>query len=80
VDIEYDSVKNTANLAKHGLSLDIGLIVLASALRIELDDRQDYRETRYNASPSSMIVCWHETHRVISVRKASRQEQRRCLS
>jgi len=47
------------------------------------DDRRDYGETRFNAFGmvnGRMFVCTYtmrgDTYRLISVRKASRQEQR----
>jgi uncharacterized DUF497 family protein len=58
MDVEFDDVKDAANLAKHGVSLALGAVVLANPIGEVVDDRR----------------------RIISVRRASRQEQRIWLS
>lgn len=86
MDIEYDPEKDAANLAKHGVSLALGAIVLENCIGDVMDDRRDYGEPRINAFgvvEGRLFVCTYtmrsETHRLISVRKASRQEQRTWL-
>jgi uncharacterized protein len=71
-----------ANLDKHGVSLALGVIVLENCIGAVVDDRRDYGEIRINAfGPvnNRLFVCTYtmrgDTHRLISVRKASRQEQ-----
>jgi hypothetical protein len=82
MDVEYDSDKDAANLAKHGVSLALGVIVLENCIGAVVDARRDYGEIRINAfGPvnNRLFVCTYtmrgEIHRLISVRKAIRQEQ-----
>lgn len=82
MDIEYDLEKDATNLAKHGVPLALGAIVLENRIGEIVDDRHDYGEIRINAFgpvATRLFVCTYtmrgETQRLISVRKASRQEQ-----
>ena len=82
MDIEYDPAKDLANLAKHDVSLALGVIVLENCIGEVVDNRRDYGEIRINAFgpvERRLFVCTYtmrgETRRLISVRKASRQEQ-----
>jgi hypothetical protein len=82
MDIEYDADKDAANLAKHGVSIALGAVVLDNCIGEIVDARRNYGETRINAfGPvnNRLFVCTYTmrgaTHRLISVRKASRQEQ-----
>ena len=86
MDIEYDPDKDAANLAKHGVSLALGVIVLENCIGEIVDDRRDYGEVRINAFGlvrERLFVCTYtmrnDTYRLISVRKANRQEQRTWL-
>ncbi len=83
MDIEFDSAKDAANIAKHGVSLAFGKRILENAIGMIDDSRRDYGEVRKNAFGfinGRLYVCTFtvrvEVYRVISVRKASRQEQR----
>ncbi len=85
--IEFDDVKDAANLAKHGVSLALGAVILANAVGEIVDDRWDYGEQRINAFGlvrDRLFACTYtirdDTRRIISVRRASRQEQRLWLS
>jgi hypothetical protein len=49
VDIEFDSAKDAANIAKHGVSLEVGGFIIENAFHVEKDDRHDYGEERFNA-------------------------------
>ena len=87
MDCEFDDAKEEVNRAKHGLSLALGVAVLKNRVGEVLDDRRDYGETRINAFGLVMgrlLACTYtmrgEVYRIISVRKASRQEQRIWLS
>lgn len=84
MDVEFDSAKDAANRAKHGVPLAFGAIVLENRLGEVADMRRDYGETRFNAFglvAGRLFVCTYTMHgavfRVISVRKVNRQEQRR---
>lgn len=46
--IEFDPGKDAANLAKHGVSL-ADFVGFDDAPSVSIDDRYDYRETRYRA-------------------------------
>lgn len=83
MEFEYDLEKDAANVAKHGVSLALGVVVLENRIGEVTDDRRDYGEVRINAFgmvENRLFVCTYAmrngTHRLISVRKASRQEQR----
>lgn len=87
MDVEFDSVKDQVNRQKHGVSLALGAVILANLIGSEPDLRRDYREARVNAFGivnDRLYACTYtrrgETYRIISVRKASRQEQRQWLS
>ena len=84
VDIEFDPAKDAANIAKHGVTLIFGLGVLMDCVGTEQDERHPYGEVRTNASGfvnGRLHVCTFtmrgHIYRIISVRKSSRQEQRR---
>ncbi|MYN25690.1 BrnT family toxin [Duganella levis] len=82
----WDEAKRKSNLCKHGLDFaDACAVLEAEALVIE-DFRHDYGEQRYNAYGwwNAQIVCITYTERrnglrIISFRKATRQESRRYL-
>jgi uncharacterized DUF497 family protein len=83
VDIEYDAKKDVANRTKPGVPLALGAVVLSNRVGEIPDQRFDYGEARLNAFglvEGRLFVCAYTTRgkncRLISVRKASRQEQR----
>jgi uncharacterized DUF497 family protein len=87
VNIEFGEAKDAENLAKHGVSLAISAVVLENAIGEWADDRRDYGEKRINAFglvERRLFPCTYTTrshdYRIISVRRASRQEQRLWLS
>jgi uncharacterized DUF497 family protein len=49
VDIEFDDAKDAANVAKHGVSLVLGAVVLENLIGEAVDSRRQYGETRINA-------------------------------
>jgi uncharacterized protein len=86
MDIEYDPEKDVANRSKHGVPLAFGAVVLENCIGEVQDGRLGYGEARVNAFglvEERLFVCTYtmrnETYRLISVRKASRQEQRTWL-
>ncbi len=83
MEIEFDDAKDDANRAKHGLPLALGAVVLENLIGEVLDDRRNYGEARVNAFgliAGRLFVCTYTmrgaAYRIISLRKASRQEQR----
>lgn len=87
MDIEFDSAKDEANIAKHGVSLARGADVLANVLAAKLDARRVRGEERWLAFGlvdgrlfAAVYTMRGDTFRIISVRKASRKEQAEWLS
>lgn len=83
MEFEFDSEKDRVNIAKHGVSLVLGVVVVENAVGEIADDRRDYGELRRNAFGmvnGRLFVCTFTMRgnavRIISVRKASRREQR----
>lgn len=82
--IEFDPVKNTANIKKHGISLDMALeIDIEESFTLE-DNRGQYGEFRFQmfcpikGRLHIMIFTFRENvYRVISLRKANDREIRR---
>ncbi|MFL5284738.1 MAG: BrnT family toxin [Rhodopila sp.] len=84
MDIEFDAAKDEINRLKHGVSLVLGAEVMMNRIGQIDDDRRDYGEARFNAFGlvnGRLFICSYTmrgpTYRLISVRKASKQEQRR---
>lgn len=84
MDIEFDSAKNEANIAKHGVSLALGAEMdMATAVVVE-DDRHEYGERRFRAFGHidglayCLVFTVRETAvRAISLRRAHQKEMRR---
>jgi uncharacterized DUF497 family protein len=83
MEFQFDSEKDAANRAKHGVSLVLGAVVLANRVGEAVDERFEYGEVRINAFGmvnDRLYVCTYTVrdriYRLISVRKASRQERR----
>jgi uncharacterized DUF497 family protein len=83
MDFEFDTGKDEINRLKHGVPLALGAEVLMNRLAQIGDERRDYGEERFNAFGlvnGRLFVCTYtmrgQTYRLISVRKASKQEQR----
>jgi uncharacterized DUF497 family protein len=81
---EFDPKKNTANIAKHCVSLADGDGVLLDPLAITIEDSSALDEARWitvgaNSLGSLMVVVWTERGeeiRLISVRPATPKEHR----
>lgn len=87
MEIEFDPAKDAVNRSKHGVSLILGAAVLGNRIGEIVDDRREYGEVRMNAFgivDGRLFVCTYTmrggVHRVISVRKAARQEREEWLS
>ena len=83
MDIQFDSVKDAANRAKHGVSLALAASLEWDLLIAEEDTREAYGELRMRGfAPIGDRVYYvvftgqNETIRVISLREASRKEVR----
>jgi uncharacterized DUF497 family protein len=82
MEIEFDLAKDAANRIKHGVSLDLALVILANLVGEAADTCLKYGEARVNAFglvAGRLFVCTYTMHgpvfRIISVRKAHRKEQ-----
>ena len=84
---EWDTAKERANRAKHGLDIRTAARVFLDPYRIEqYDDREDYGEDRWitigTVDPALLVVVYTvsdeagEVIRLISARRANAQEER----
>lgn len=80
---EWDDAKNRANMRKHGLDFADTEEMFRGALVVQPDTREDYGEKRWRGIGT---ICGHvavvifaervpETIRIISLRKAHREER-----
>ena len=83
MNIEFDDAKDAANRAKHGVPLALGAAVLANRIGEVFDARRNYGEHRISAFglvEGRSFACTYTdrngVYRIISVRRASGQEQR----
>jgi uncharacterized DUF497 family protein len=83
VDVTFDPAKDAENIRKHGISLKRAEDFDMSVADYQVDDREDYGEVRYRAVSfldgqlySLTFTLRDETVRAISLRTASKQEQR----
>ena len=79
--IEFDPVKDAANLLKHGVSLVLASELDWDAALVWVDERYDYGELRMIAlAPATGILYYvafvdrEEARRIISLRRANRRE------
>ena len=88
MDVEWDPVKAATNERKHGISFAWAARVFFDEHRIERHDgRDDYGEDRFvtvgliDAVPVGVAYAMRdEVVRIISARKANRDEQSQCRS
>ena len=79
--IEFDSAKDSANQAKHGVSLALALELDWEAALVWVDARFEYEELRMIAlAPKTEILYYvafvdrGQARRIISLRRANRRE------
>lgn len=85
MEFDWDTAKSQANLEKHGISFDEAKHIFDGPIVRWVDERQDYGETRYITigalSPIVVLVVVYTERsgktRLISARKANRQERKR---
>jgi uncharacterized DUF497 family protein len=83
--VEYDSDKDRENRRKHRFSLILGREILENMVHEELDRDSLFEERwiAYGFARSHLMVCVYtirgQTHRIISVRRATRREERTWL-
>ncbi len=79
---EWDEQKNRSNKAKHGISFERARAVFADRSALDLlDSREDYGEERWltiGVAQGELLAVVNtqrgETYRLISARKATREE------
>ncbi len=81
MEIEFDPIKNTANQAKHGVSLALGTELDWDAALVWIDERYGYDEVRMIALAPKTNTLYYvafvkrgETRRIISLLYATRRE------
>lgn len=84
MSIEFDSAKDSTNIARHGVSLALADEVDWDAALAWLDDRFDYDEVRMIALAPLAETLYYvafvdrgEVRRIISLRRATRREVER---
>lgn len=77
VKITFDPTKNSANIAKHGVSLTIAADLEWDSAMTWADGRRDYGEARLYCV---IFTDRGNTRRIISLRKANEREVRRYVS
>jgi len=82
MEYEFDPAKNTANMAKHGVSLTAVAAFDWGCAHVEEDMRFDYPERRFKATGYIgqrlyvVIFCMRgNARRIISLRKANPREE-----
>lgn len=83
MEFDWDTAKDAANRAKHGVGFDLARQIDWTRAQTVLDVRQDYGEPRFcvYARISGRLFCCvctlrKGTIRIISMRKANRREER----
>lgn len=87
---EWDEAKNRANKLKHGISFEMAATVFDDPDAITEDDRDSFGEARWRTIGRSQLgthlfvihadrtmMDGEETTRIISARKAGKEERRR---
>ena len=85
MQFEWDEIKNTANIKKHKIDFSDIIEMFERPMLIELDNRFDYGEERLFGigflGNGVAVVVWTERQnniiRIISARRANRNERRR---
>ena len=84
MEFEWDSDKDAANRAKHGISFDEAKHIFDGIVYTVVDDRTDYgelREISIGSLDMAVVICVVHTDRdgktrLISARRASRKERK----
>lgn len=81
MEIEFDPEKDAANLAKHGVSLDLASELDWNSALVWIDDRFEYGERRMIALAPKTETLYYvaftergDAYRIISLRRATRRE------
>jgi uncharacterized protein len=84
MEFEWDQSKERVNLRRHGISFDEARRIFDGPVLTRVDDREHYGEVREISlgmlSPDAPLIVVHtargEKTRLISARKANRQERK----
>jgi uncharacterized protein len=83
VEFEWDEAKHARTLRERGVGFDDGARIFEGPVLIWLDARRNYGEDRFRAVGDSegdilhVVFTWRRDRiRIISVRRASRQESK----
>jgi len=84
MSFEWDEEKDRSNRRKHGIGFDEARQIFDGPVLTRVDDREDYGEVREISlgllSPDAALMVVHmargEKTRLISARKANRQERK----
>lgn len=83
MDVEFDPAKDAKNRAKHGYGLLLGSVILEHVVEddVEWIDGEE-RITAFGFVGVILFACVYTVRRgrprIVSVRKATREEQREC--
>ncbi|MEE4357741.1 MAG: BrnT family toxin [Desulfococcaceae bacterium] len=85
MNFEWDENKNTVNICKHKIDFTDVPVVFEKSMLIDYDDTQDYGEERWIGIGLLQYIvvvvvfteCDSDTIRIISARKATRNERER---
>jgi uncharacterized DUF497 family protein len=85
VRVIFDPAKDSKNIKDHGISLVRATDFDLDSAQIDVDDRQDYGEVRYNAigwldaklNALTFTIPAPDTLRAISLRPTTKTEQRK---
>jgi uncharacterized DUF497 family protein len=85
MDFEFDSGKDRESRRKHGFSLSLGREILENLVHEDLDNVSAFEERwiGYGFADGRLMVCVYtqrrQVTRIISVRRATRREERTWL-
>ena len=87
IEFEWDPEKAAGNLQKHGISFEVAVEIFFSTHHISEDARTEYGEKRYIAvgttGDMTLTVVFTprgKAFRIISARKARRNERKKTIS
>jgi uncharacterized protein len=86
VQFEWDERKRQINIKKHGIDFLDALEIFQGPMLVNLDEKHEYGEDRYIGigllRNKAVVVVFTEPHpeitRIISLRKATKDEEKRC--
>jgi uncharacterized DUF497 family protein len=84
IGYEWDDSKEEQNIIKHSIDFELAVLIWESVTVSEMDGRFDYGEERFftigevEGRTIAVVFTWRQANRrIISARKASRDERKR---